>query len=149
MRMASLVRADAAISVARLPASVLRELAALAEQREQARSPWRRLSPEAFEEGVAILASGRPLSWPWWISHLPPRPPSGAPPLPDTLRCDYKTRRWADWELVAAAVDMAADIADGECSYEVASDVLAQLAAAHGLDVMALKDAYMALRDAV
>lgn len=131
----------AAVMYAKLPASVLRELAYLAEQREAEANPWAQLPEAARDEALRMLCEGRIPALGWWTRHLPKRqfPPGSWPAMPPpTLR-----RQWAPWELVAAAVGLS----DDGVSDDVASDVLADLAQRHGLGADALADALFALAD--
>jgi hypothetical protein len=125
-----------------LPSSVLRELAAIAEQREQKQrsAPWQQLAPEAFDEALHMITDGQRPALGWWRHHTPPRPAYNGPATPD-LPDGWRTRQWQPWELVAAAVDMADSGEPVGCGRHV----LAHLAAAHRLDARALADAYIAL----
>lgn len=139
----------------RLDPGTLRDLAAMVERRQAQTgrpNPWLLLDPAAKDEGLAMLCEGRRPSLAWWEAHIP-KPPvdrSDWPP-PPPVQPGYRTRRWAGWELIAAAVDIQTDGSldpDSPRDLETARDVLADLAANHGLGELVLADAYVALEDA-
>jgi hypothetical protein len=129
-------------SFVRLPAGVLRELAALAEQRELEGNPWRQLNDPAADEALAMITQGVRPALGWWRTHLPCRPLGDWPPMPP-IRPGTAPEPWEPWELVSAAIALADDGVD----LDAAQDVLAQLAAAHGLSSDDLADAYVVLED--
>jgi hypothetical protein len=119
---------------------MLRELAAISEELERQDDPWARLTPEAVDEALEMIAElGALPALGWWRERLP-RPAwyssHGGPPAPG-----ISFRPWKRWELVAAAVALSEEQVDRE----TAERVLAQLAVDHGLDVDDLVDAYVAL----
>jgi hypothetical protein len=125
-------------ALARIPSSILYELAQLREQEETAADPWHRLPEEKVDEALRMLSANSLPALGWWKAAVPRREmPADWPPLPPNRLRD----EWDSWELVAAAIDLASDGVNAE----VAKDVLAALAAAHGLGAEQLADAYLAL----
>ena len=73
----------------------------------------------------------------WWRRHLPkPEVKDDWPPMPPPI----PPREWEPWELVCSAIAMSDDGVERDTAF----DVLAHLAADHGLGAEALADSYIA-----